>query len=150
MRDVTEVIKIVVARQIAHEPMFRKTVRKIHFEGTKISILATERGLKKINENHSIYSLKCLKGKPAHDFHGDQFLQLCIAEYNDLIAMNFSMGLKFLSTKNWIYFTYAQNQYFSITSHSFTILTQNTLWSHHNSPYSQKECTKTIAFRPLT
>lgn len=62
--DVLEACKFVVARQIAQEPLLRKSVREIYFERARLSVKPTKQGDKEIDENHPCYGMKYLKNKP--------------------------------------------------------------------------------------
>lgn len=62
--DVLEACKFVVARQIAQEPLLRKSVREIYFERARLSVRPTKQGEKEIDENHACYGMKYLKNKP--------------------------------------------------------------------------------------
>lgn len=88
--DVLHAVKFVVARQIAREPMLRKSVREIFFERAKLSVAPTKQGTKEIDEQHPIYSMKYLKNKPVRDLIGEQFLRLCMAENDKLITITIS------------------------------------------------------------
>lgn len=90
VEDVLQAAKFVVARQIAREPILRKSVREIFFERAKISVRPTKQGIKEIDEHHPIFTMKYLKNKPVRDFEGDQFLKLAMAEDDKLITITIS------------------------------------------------------------
>lgn len=94
VEDVLHAVKFVVARQIAREPMLRKSVREIFFERAKISIAPTKQGQKEIDENHPLYTMKYLKDKPVRDLIADQFLKLFIAEEDKLITITISESIE--------------------------------------------------------
>ena len=50
-----------LAKQIASEPLVRKCVRDAFYKGARIDVNLTERGLKEIDENHMLYSVKFIK-----------------------------------------------------------------------------------------
>lgn len=54
-QEVLEAVKFVVARQLAREPLLRKSVREILYERAKITIAPTKNGFKEIDENHPCY-----------------------------------------------------------------------------------------------
>lgn len=88
--EILHAVKFVVARQIAREPMLRKSVREIFFERAKISVAPTKQGQKEIDENHQIYAMKYLKNKPVREISGDDFLKLSMAEDDKLITLTIS------------------------------------------------------------
>lgn len=88
--EVLQAVRFVVARQIAREPMLRKSVREIYFERAKISVVPTKQGVKEIDEQHPIYSMKYLKDKPVRDMRCDQFMKLSMAEKDKLITISIS------------------------------------------------------------
>lgn len=88
--EVLHAVKFVVARQIAREPLLRKSVREIFYERAKISVRPTKKGIKEIDEFHSCYKIKYLKTKPVRDLTGDEFLKLKIAEQDKLLTISIS------------------------------------------------------------
>lgn len=92
--EILHAVKFAVARQIAREPMLRKSVREVYFERAKIMVVPTKQGQKEIDENHAIYSMKYLKSKPVRDLTGDQFLKLCLAEEDKLITLTISESIE--------------------------------------------------------
>lgn len=94
--------QLMVAIQLAREPLVRKSVRDMYMERAKLSVRPTKKGIKEIDENHPIYSMKYLKDKPVRDFVGDQFLKLVIAEQDKLITMTFSDSFEGNTTSNYI------------------------------------------------
>lgn len=92
--DVLQAVKFVVARQIAREPILRKSVREIFFERAKICVAPTKQGMKEIDEQHPVYSMKYLKNKPVRELEGDQFLKLMMAEEDKLITITISDAIE--------------------------------------------------------
>ncbi|KAK9308785.1 hypothetical protein QLX08_001384 [Tetragonisca angustula] len=88
--EILKAAQLMVAIQLAYEPLVRKCIREMYMERAKISVKPTKKGIKEIDEGHAIYSLKYLKNKPVRDFVGDQFLKLIIAEEDKLITLLFS------------------------------------------------------------
>lgn len=90
VEEVLEAVKFVVARQIAREPLLRKSVREIFYERAKISVRPTKQGIKEIDEFHSCFTIKYMKDKPVRELTGDEFLRLKIAEQDKLIIISIS------------------------------------------------------------
>lgn len=90
VEEVIDATRFVVARQIAREPVLRKSVREIFYERAKISVRPTKKGLKEIDEFHSCYAIKYLKEKPVSELTGDEFLRLKIAEQDKLLTITVS------------------------------------------------------------
>ncbi|XP_029038298.1 transcription elongation factor SPT6-like isoform X2 [Osmia bicornis bicornis] len=100
--EVLNAVQLMVAIQLAHEPLVRKCVREMYMERAKISIRPTKTGMKEIDEGHVLYGLKYLKDKPVRDLVGDQFLKLIIAEQDKLITISFSDTIEGNTTNNYI------------------------------------------------
>ena len=100
--EILKAAQLMVAIQLAREPLVRKCVRDMYMERAKLSIQPTKRGLKEIDENHPIYTMKYLKDKPVRDLVGDQFLKLIIAEQDKLITMSFSDSIEGNTSSNYI------------------------------------------------
>jgi transcription elongation factor SPT6 len=64
-----------MAVRMARETLVRQCVREAFYERIKI-VRPTKQGLKEIDENHPLYTLRFMKGKPVWELVGDQFLQL--------------------------------------------------------------------------
>ncbi|KAL7027357.1 hypothetical protein ACKWTF_005413 [Chironomus riparius] len=94
VEEVINAAKFVVARQIAREPLLRKTVREIFYERAKLTVRPTKRGLKEIDEFHSCYTLKYLKNKPVNTIKGDEFLRLKIAEQDKLLTVTLNENME--------------------------------------------------------
>lgn len=92
--DVLQAVKFVVARQIAREPILRKSVREIFFERAKICVAPTKQGMKEIDEQHPVYSMKYLKNKPVRELEAEQFLKLAMAEDDKLITITISESIE--------------------------------------------------------
>lgn len=90
VEEVLEAAKFVVARQIAREPLLRKSVREIFHERAKLSVVPTKKGQKEIDENHCCYTMKYLKDKPVRELAGEQFLRLAMAEEDKLLTISIS------------------------------------------------------------
>ncbi|XP_014608543.1 PREDICTED: transcription elongation factor SPT6 isoform X1 [Polistes canadensis] len=100
--EVLKAAQLMVAMQLAREPLVRKCVREMYMERAKISIKPTKKGIKEIDENHPIYSMKYLKDKPVRDLVGDQFLKLIIAETDKLITISLSDTIEGNTTSNYV------------------------------------------------
>ncbi|XP_018906474.2 transcription elongation factor SPT6 isoform X2 [Bemisia tabaci] len=83
--DVVLAAKYMLAMQISKEPLVKSCVRETFFERAKIDVRPTKKGMKEIDENHSCYAMKYLKGKPVRDLTGEQFMKLQIAEQDKLV-----------------------------------------------------------------
>ncbi|KAJ8674975.1 hypothetical protein QAD02_010761 [Eretmocerus hayati] len=100
--EVLKAAQLMVAIQIAREPLVRESVRKMYKEKAKISVRPTKKGIKLIDENHPIYTMKYLKDKPVRDLVGDQFLKLSIAEEEKLVNITFSDQIEGNTTNNYV------------------------------------------------
>lgn len=100
--EVIKAAQLMVAIQLAREPLVRKTIRDMYTERAKLSVCPTKKGVKEIDENHPVYTMKYLKNKPVRDFIGDQFLKLIIAEQDKLVTINFSDSFEGNTTNNFI------------------------------------------------
>ena len=60
----TKAAVFMVATQIAREPLIRQTIREIFQERATISVKPTQKGVKDINEDHELFTMKYLKDKP--------------------------------------------------------------------------------------
>lgn len=92
--DVISAAKFVVARQIAREPLLRRTVREFFYERAKITVKPTKKGLKEIDEFHNCYTLKYLKNKPVNTLKDDEYLRLKIAEQDKLLTVTINENLE--------------------------------------------------------
>lgn len=90
VEEVLDAAKFVVARQIAREPLLRKSVREIFFERAKLNVQPTKKGSKEIDEFHNCYTMKYLKDKPVRDLRYDEYLKLKIAETDKLLTLTIS------------------------------------------------------------
>ncbi|XP_023245993.1 transcription elongation factor SPT6 isoform X2 [Copidosoma floridanum] len=100
--EVLKAAQLMVAIQLAREPLLRESVRKVYKEKAKISVRPTKKGIKLIDENHPISTMKYLKGKPVRDLVGDQFLKLVMAEEEKLIELSFSDNIEGSTTNNYV------------------------------------------------
>ncbi|XP_012145851.2 transcription elongation factor SPT6 isoform X1 [Megachile rotundata] len=100
--EVLKAAQLMVAIQLAREPLVRKCVREMYMERAKISVKPTKKGIKEIDENHPIYGMKYLKDKPVRDLVGDQFLNLVIAEEDKLITITLSDSIEGNTTSNYV------------------------------------------------
>ena len=80
-----------VAQQLAHEPSIRKSVRKSYEDKVGVNVRPTKKGLQEIDENHALYSMKYLKGKPLQSFRDADYLKLAEAENQKLIEIKFEI-----------------------------------------------------------
>ena len=100
--EVLKASQLMVAFQLAREPLVRKCVREMYMERAKITVRPTKKGIKEIDENHRIYTMKYLKDKPVRDLVGDQFLKLAMAEDEKLITMTFSDTIEGNTSSNYV------------------------------------------------
>ncbi|XP_017852674.1 transcription elongation factor SPT6 isoform X2 [Drosophila busckii] len=87
--EVLHAAKYVVARQLAQEPLLRKTLREVYFDRARLNIRPTKYGMVLIDENSPVYSMKYVAKKPVGDIFGDQFIKLLMAEEEKLIEIEF-------------------------------------------------------------
>ncbi|XP_017064106.1 transcription elongation factor SPT6 [Drosophila eugracilis] len=87
--EVLHAAKYVVARQLAQEPLLRKTMREVYFDRARINIRPTKNGMVLIDENSPVYSMKYVAKKPVGDLFGDQFIKLMMAEEEKLLEITF-------------------------------------------------------------
>ncbi|XP_001355099.4 transcription elongation factor SPT6 [Drosophila pseudoobscura] len=87
--EVMHAAKYVVARQLAQEPLLRKTMREVYFDRARIDIRPTKNGMVLIDENSPVYSMKYVAKKPVGDLFGDQFIKLLMAEEEKLLEITF-------------------------------------------------------------
>jgi transcription elongation factor SPT6 len=90
VEDVLEAAKIIVARQIASEPLLRKAVREIFYERAKLNVKPTKKGIKEIDENHARCPIKYLQDKRVSEITSEEFLKLWIAEQDELLTISIS------------------------------------------------------------
>ncbi|XP_077089367.1 transcription elongation factor SPT6 isoform X2 [Siphateles boraxobius] len=90
---VLEGARYMVAMQIAREPLVRHVLRQTFQERAKINIKPTKKGKKDVDEAHYAYSFKYLKNKPVKELSGDQFLKMCLAEEEGLLAIDICIDL---------------------------------------------------------
>ncbi|OXU17876.1 hypothetical protein TSAR_004906 [Trichomalopsis sarcophagae] len=100
--EVLKAVQHMVAIQLAREPLLSKSVRATFKRKAKISVRLTKQGIKSIDENHPIYSMKYLKDKPVADLVGDQFLKLAMAEADKLIVISFPDTIEGDTSKNYV------------------------------------------------
>ncbi|KAH8387846.1 hypothetical protein KR093_009870 [Drosophila rubida] len=87
--EVLHAAKYVVARQLAQEPLLRKTMREVYFDRARLNIRPTKNGMVLIDENSPVYSMKYVAKKPVGDLFGDQFIKLLMAEEEKLLELTF-------------------------------------------------------------
>ncbi|EDW74366.1 uncharacterized protein Dwil_GK21875 [Drosophila willistoni] len=87
--EVLQASKHVVARQLAQEPLLRKTLREVYFDRARLNIRPTKIGMTQIDENSPVYSMKYVAKKPVGTLFGDQFIKLLMAEEEKLIEIQF-------------------------------------------------------------
>ncbi|OAD54023.1 Transcription elongation factor SPT6 [Eufriesea mexicana] len=100
--EVLKAAQLMVAIQLAHEPLVRKCIREMYMERAKLCVRPNKRGLKEIDESHAIYGLKYLKDKPVRDLVSDQFLKLVMAEEDKLVTLSFSDMIEGNTSNNYI------------------------------------------------
>ncbi|KAK0074908.1 hypothetical protein PV325_007644, partial [Microctonus aethiopoides] len=100
--EVMKAVQLMVAIKLSREPLVRKCVREMYLEKAKLSVKPTKKGIKEIDENHSIYTMKYLKDKPVRELSDDQFLKLSIAENDKLINITFSDNIEGITGDDYI------------------------------------------------
>ncbi|XP_066596697.1 transcription elongation factor SPT6 isoform X2 [Prorops nasuta] len=100
--EVLKAAQLMVAIQLAREPLVRKSVREMYMERAKISVKPTKKGIKEIDENHPVYALKYLKDKPVRDLIGDQFVKLILAEEDKLVTLILSDVIEGNTSSNYV------------------------------------------------
>lgn len=100
--EVLKAAQLMVAIQLAREPLVRKCVREMYMERAKITVRPTKKGIKEIDENHMVYGMKYLKNKPVRDLTGDQFLKLAMAEEDKLIELQMSDVIEGHTSSNYV------------------------------------------------
>ncbi|CAG9102905.1 hypothetical protein JYU34_005682 [Plutella xylostella] len=88
--------------QLARDPMLRGVLRDALRDRATITVRATARGLKEIDENHPCYSMKYLKKKPVRDLTGDQFLKLHMAAEDKLLEVTVSEVIEGNTSPNYL------------------------------------------------
>lgn len=92
--EVLKAANYMLAVQIAKEPLVRQCVRESFYERARIDVVPTKQGLKEIDENHTLHSMKFLKDKPVRDLADDQFLRLVVGEQDKLITIKFQTTIE--------------------------------------------------------
>ncbi|XP_034949711.1 transcription elongation factor SPT6 [Chelonus insularis] len=100
--EIVKAAQLMVAIQLAREPLVRKCVREMYMERAKLSVKPTKKGIKEIDENHPIYTMKYLKDKPVRDLQQDQFLKLAMAEEDKLITIILSDTIEGNTSNNYV------------------------------------------------
>ncbi|KAK0178826.1 hypothetical protein PV327_007674 [Microctonus hyperodae] len=100
--EVVKAAQLMVAIQLAREPLVRKCVREMYMERAKITVKPTKNGIKEIDENHPIYTMKYLKEKPVRDLSDDQYLKLAMAEEDKLIDIILSDCIEGNTSSNYV------------------------------------------------
>ncbi|MCL4132324.1 UNVERIFIED_CONTAM: hypothetical protein GTU68_012793, partial [Idotea baltica] len=91
-----------VGWQIACEPLVRRTMREAYFERARISVRATPKGAKTIDEHHSLYAIKYLVDKPVSDLQGDQFLKIKSGVEEKVVTFSLSDSFDGNTTVNYL------------------------------------------------
>ncbi|XP_038670173.1 transcription elongation factor SPT6 [Scyliorhinus canicula] len=91
---VLEGSRYMVAMQIAREPLVKQVVRQTFQERAKVNITPAKKGKKDIDEAHFAYSFKYAKNKPVKELRDDQFLKMCLAEDDGLLAIDICIDMK--------------------------------------------------------
>ncbi|EPX73751.1 transcription elongation factor Spt6 [Schizosaccharomyces octosporus yFS286] len=86
----------VFAEEIVHDPYFRKAFRDKLFQTGIVSTIATQKGVRKIDNEHPYYEFKYLKGKPLASFEKSPilFLKMLKAEEEGLIQLSLDFSDK--------------------------------------------------------
>nr|XP_033334830.1 transcription elongation factor SPT6-like [Megalopta genalis] len=100
--EVLKAVQLMVAIQLAHEPLVRKCVREMYMERAKLSVTPTKKGIKVIDENHPLYTMKYVKDKPVRDLVEDQFLKLMMGQDDKLVTVSFSDEIGGNTSSNYI------------------------------------------------
>lgn len=88
--------------QLAREPLLRATARDALRERANITVKPTHKGMKEIDENHPVYSMKYLKKKPVRDLTGDQYLRLTMAVEDKLLELTISEQIEGNTSSNYL------------------------------------------------
>lgn len=99
--EVLKATNYMLAVQIAKEPQVRQCVREAFYDRARIDIVPTKQGLKEIDENHTLHSMKFLKDKPVRDLADDQFLRLVVGEQDKLITIKFQTNIDGATTPSY-------------------------------------------------
>lgn len=80
----------VLAEEIIHDPQFRKSFRDKLYNAGVVTVLATQKGVRKIGSEHPYYEFKYLKRKPLGSFELEPilFLKMLKAEEEGLIQLS--------------------------------------------------------------
>ncbi|EEB09464.1 transcription elongation factor Spt6 [Schizosaccharomyces japonicus yFS275] len=91
LKDVDHVLsraRRIFAEEIFHEPQFRRHFRVKLLTLAKVDIVRTQKGLRKIDEDHPFYKFKYLKDQNLLHIDPVLFLQMLKAEEEGLIKIN--------------------------------------------------------------
>lgn len=99
--EVLKAANYMMAVQIAKEPLVRQCVRESFYERARIDVVPTKQGIKEIDENHPLNSMKFLKDKPVRELEDDQYLRLAIAEQDKLITITFQTNIEGATTQSY-------------------------------------------------
>ncbi|OQR67750.1 transcription elongation factor SPT6-like [Tropilaelaps mercedesae] len=92
--------RYIIARQIAHDPIVRRVVRKAFFEQAKLNVKPSKEGRLKLTEADPVYPLMYLKDKPVRSLKTDEYLKLKLMEDDDLLEISIRIDCQGVSSKH--------------------------------------------------
>ncbi|KAF2020308.1 transcription elongation factor Spt6 [Aaosphaeria arxii CBS 175.79] len=86
--------KMMYVQELTMSPRLRRLVRGNFYQNALIDCIRTEKGLRKITEDHPYYEFKYLRSQTFFDLHGrpDLFLKMLKAEAEGLLSVKIRMG----------------------------------------------------------
>ncbi|KAF9483749.1 transcription elongation factor SPT6 [Pholiota conissans] len=80
--------RMIFATELGKDPLLRSEIRRIFKDEARVTVVPTERGINKIDENHPYFSFKYLLQKPISDMmESAQFLHILAAESEHLVTV---------------------------------------------------------------
>ncbi|OQR67751.1 transcription elongation factor SPT6-like [Tropilaelaps mercedesae] len=79
--------RYIVAREIAHDPIVRRVVRKAFFEQAVLNARPSVEGRDKLSEQDDVYPLAYLVDKPVQSLKADEYLKMKNAEDDGLLEI---------------------------------------------------------------
>ncbi|PSN72271.1 transcription elongation factor Spt6 [Corynespora cassiicola Philippines] len=86
--------KLLYVQELIQSPRLRRFMRGSFYQTALIDCIRTDKGMRKITEDHPYYEFKYLRGQTFLDLHGrpDLFLKMLKAEAEGLINVKIRMG----------------------------------------------------------
>ncbi|KAI9338069.1 SH2 domain-containing protein [Zopfochytrium polystomum] len=85
---VLEAGRMMLAQEIAADPVLRKFIRRIYHDDAVVTVTPTEKGKREIQYLHPYYPFKYMTKKPVFTFEDARFLQMSAAEAAGLIEIS--------------------------------------------------------------